>query len=98
MLVKFQMMFFKKFASLWVHLICLSFSINFRPPLDVSMLQGIKQGTGDPDGNAITRFGVTVSPICVHFMFIVLFNSATASNWPPSSAPSSTSSSSRGRR
>ncbi len=91
------MMFFKKFASLWVHLICLSFSINFRPPLDVSMLQGIKQGTGDPDGNAITRFGAKVSPVYVQFKLFLL-NLATASNWPPSSAPSSTSSSSRGRR
>ncbi len=48
-------MFFKKFASLWIHLICLSFAIYFRPAMDVSLLQGIKPNTPPPDGNDITR-------------------------------------------
>ncbi len=49
------MMFFKKFASLWIHLICLTFAITFRPPIDESLLRGIKPNTGLPDGNDITR-------------------------------------------
>ena len=50
------MMFFKKFASLWIHLICLTFSIYFRPLIGESLLNGIKPNTGPPDEYDVARY------------------------------------------
>ncbi len=67
------MMFFKKFASLWVHLICLSFAIYFRPDPGTSLLKGIKGGTEDPDGNDITRYEMRLLLLlAVSILFFVL--------------------------
>ncbi len=50
-----QMLFVKKFALLWVHLICLSIAIYLRPEKNQSLLEGIKSDTGNPTNSAITR-------------------------------------------
>lgn len=42
-----QMFFVKKFAFVWVHLICLSVAIYTRPDYTASLLGGLKDGPED---------------------------------------------------
>ena len=50
-----QMFFITKMIKIWLLLLCISMSVYLRADINVSLLQGIKEGTGDLTNKHITR-------------------------------------------
>lgn len=66
-----QMFFVKKFAFVWVHLICLSVAIYTRPDYTASLLGGLKDGPEDI-ADHVTRYCFEIATLLATLEYMII--------------------------